>query len=64
MHPGEFSPGHSAQIDHRATRYGARPFSATETLDVGADLGSTVSETYEAPHAFSGEIEKVTVELK
>lgn len=39
-------------------------FSATETLDVGADLGSTVSEAYTAPHSFSGKIEKVDIELK
>ncbi len=39
-------------------------FSATETLDIGADLGSTVSEDYTAPHAFNGKIEKVDIELK
>jgi arylsulfatase len=39
-------------------------FSATETLDVGSDLGSTVSESYKAPNAFAGEIGKVVVELK
>jgi arylsulfatase len=39
-------------------------FSATETLDVGADLGSTVSEAYAAPHSFTGKIEKVDIELK
>ena len=39
-------------------------FSATETLDIGADLGSTVSEGYTAPHAFNGKIEKVDIELK
>ncbi|QGQ26535.1 arylsulfatase [Gimesia benthica] len=39
-------------------------FSATETLDIGADLGSTVSEDYTPPHAFNGKIEKVNIELK
>ncbi|MFI4849475.1 MAG: hypothetical protein ACIAZJ_10290 [Gimesia chilikensis] len=39
-------------------------FSATETLDIGADLGSTVSKGYTAPHAFSGKIEKVDIKLK
>ncbi|MCC9606185.1 sulfatase-like hydrolase/transferase [Blastopirellula sp. JC732] len=39
-------------------------FSATETLDVGSDLGSTVSEDYTAPHSFSGEIKEVRIELK
>lgn len=41
-------------------------FSATETLDIGMDLGAPVSETYRAqsPFAFSGKISRVTVELK
>jgi len=39
-------------------------FSATETLDIGSDLGSTVSDTYIAPHAFNGKIEKVEIELR
>lgn len=39
-------------------------FSATETLDIGSDLGSTVSESYTAPHAFTGKIERVEMELK
>ncbi len=39
-------------------------FSATETLDIGSDLGSTVSESYVAPHAFTGKIDKVDIELK
>ena len=38
--------------------------SATETLDIGSDLGSTVSESYVAPHSFTGKIEKVDIELK
>jgi arylsulfatase len=39
-------------------------FSATETLDIGNDLGSTVSESYKAPHSFTGTIEKVVIKLK
>ena len=41
-------------------------FSATETLDIGMDLGATVSEDYHAlaPFAFTGQIHLVTVELK
>jgi len=39
-------------------------FSATETLDVGMDLGSTVSETYVAPFSFPGQIRLVTFQLK
>jgi hypothetical protein len=41
-------------------------FSATETLDIGMDLGSTVSRSYEqhAPFAFTGMIESVRVEVE
>ena len=41
-------------------------FSATETMDIGMDLGSPVSKDYLAqrPFAFSGNIEKVTIELE
>jgi hypothetical protein len=41
-------------------------FSATETLDIGMDLGATVTKTYEdrAPFAFTGTIDDVNVELE
>ncbi|MEM1428990.1 MAG: arylsulfatase [Pseudomonadota bacterium] len=41
-------------------------FSTTETMDIGSDLGATVSLDYEdrAPFAFTGEIERVVIELK
>lgn len=41
-------------------------FTASETLDIGVDLGSPVSLGYfeRAPFKFNGKIEKVTVELK
>ena len=41
-------------------------FTASETLDVGVDLGSPVSLDYFdlAPFRFNGKIEKMTVELK
>jgi arylsulfatase A-like enzyme len=35
-----------------------------EGLDVGMDVGSAVDFTYKLPFAFTGKIEKVTVELK
>jgi arylsulfatase A-like enzyme len=35
-----------------------------EGLDIGMDVGSAVDFTYKLPFAFTGEIEKVTVELK
>ena len=40
-------------------------FSATETLDVGMDLGSPAVERYreQLPYAFSGTLEDVTVEI-
>jgi arylsulfatase A-like enzyme len=39
-------------------------FSLGEGLDVGMDVGSAVDFTYNLPFAFTGKIEKVTVELK
>mgnify|MGYP003351771560 CR=1 FL=1 len=41
-------------------------FTASETFDVGADLGSPVSLNYfdRVPFEFNGKIERVTVELK
>jgi len=41
-------------------------FSATETLDIGMDLGSTVSAEYhkQKPFAFTGRIEDVAIDLK
>jgi arylsulfatase len=41
-------------------------FSASETLDVGVDLGSPVSFAYfdRAPFAFNGKIDKVDVSLQ
>lgn len=35
-----------------------------ETLDVGVDLGSAVSAEYQSPNRFTGNIEKVTIQLK
>lgn len=35
-----------------------------EGLDIGMDAGSTVDFTYEPPFAFTGEIEKVTLDLE
>lgn len=41
-------------------------FSATETPEIGVDLGATVSTAYhdQAPFAFTGTIGKVGIELK
>jgi arylsulfatase len=38
--------------------------SLDETLDVGEDTGTPVSEDYQVPFRFSGELKKVTVQLK
>lgn len=44
----------------------ALAFTASETFDVGTDLGSPVSKLYydKRPFAFSGKIGKVSVSLK
>ena len=39
-------------------------FSLGEGVDIGMDVGSPVDFTYELPFAFTGKIERVTVELK
>ena len=36
----------------------------SETLDIGSDLGSPVSQEYASPFAFTGHIETVTLELQ
>jgi hypothetical protein len=35
-----------------------------EGLDIGSDLGSPVTPSYEGPFAFSGTVDTVTVDLK
>jgi hypothetical protein len=35
-----------------------------ETLDIGSDTGTPVSDEYSVPFAFTGQIEKVTLELQ
>jgi arylsulfatase len=37
---------------------------ASETLDVGSDLGSAVSPDYQSPNRFTGKIEAVTIQLQ
>lgn len=37
--------------------------SLDETLDIGEDTGTPVSEDYEVPFKFTGDIEKVTVNI-
>ena len=39
-------------------------FSLGEGIDIGMDTGSAVDFTYQLPFAFTGKIEKVTIELK
>ena len=35
-----------------------------ETLDIGEDTGTPVSESYRLPFKFTGEIKKATIDLK
>jgi arylsulfatase len=37
--------------------------SLDETLDIGEDTGTPISEDYQAPFKFTGELEKVTIQL-
>jgi arylsulfatase len=39
-------------------------FSLGEGIDVGMDIGSPIDFTYALPFAFTGKIDKVTIELK
>lgn len=39
-------------------------FGSSETFDIGADLESPVSSRYDTPFAYTGTIEKVTLDLK
>jgi arylsulfatase len=48
----------------RLTRSIPIQFSLGEGLDVGMDVGSPVDFTYQLPFAFTGRIEKVTIDLK
>ncbi len=38
--------------------------SLDETLDIGEDTGTPVSEAYHVPFKFTGKLEKVTIDLK
>ena len=39
-------------------------YSATETMDIGMDLGAAVSPHYKAPFAYTGNLEYVTFDIK
>jgi hypothetical protein len=39
-------------------------FSLGEGVDIGMDIGSPIDFTYKLPFAFTGKIEKVTIELR
>jgi arylsulfatase len=45
------------------TRLGGFGSYSEETLDIGSDTGSPVTSAYEAPFAFTGKIEKITIDL-
>jgi arylsulfatase len=44
-------------------KFGGFTTSITETFDVGRDTGSTVSASYAEPNAFTGQVEKLTIDL-
>jgi arylsulfatase len=48
-----------AQLSH----FGSFDGSTTESLDIGSDSGSPVSDKYASPFTFTGKIDKVTVDL-
>jgi len=50
------------QAESDITSFGS--FGYGETFDLGADLESAVSARYEAPFAFTGKIDKVTLQLR
>jgi len=47
----------------RFSQFGDFRTSINESFDVGKDTGSPVSTAYEAPNAFIGSVEKVTIDL-
>ncbi len=47
----------------RFSQFGDFRTSVNETFDVGKDTGSPVSAAYDAPNAFTGTVEKVTIDL-
>ena len=55
--------GDQKVAEGRFSRFGAFTSSITETFDLGKDSGSPVSAAYEAPFAFTGKVDKVTLDL-
>lgn len=63
--PGVARLSINGQSAGEATIGGAPSFNQyDETLDIGADLGTSVSSDYASPFRFTGKIDKVTVELR
>jgi arylsulfatase len=48
----------------RLSRFGGFSSAITEPFDVGKDTGSSVSQSYQSPFAFTGQIEKVEIDLE
>jgi arylsulfatase len=53
------------QCKHRRWIFHTIPFriSADETLDIGVDTGTPVSEDYQVPFKFTGDLKKVAIQL-
>jgi arylsulfatase len=62
--PGEASLSVNGVEQGKASFTNLNGSSYTETLDVGSDLGSPVSTSYQVPNRFTGKIDEVTIQLK
>jgi hypothetical protein len=70
--PGEFGKGGTLTLsangqpvaNGRLDKMIPLQISLSEGLDVGMDVGSAVDFTYALPFAFTGTVEKVTIEVK
>jgi arylsulfatase len=58
------SAGGKKLVEGKLTRTIPLQISLGEGMDVGEDVGSPVDFTYKLPFAFTGQVEKVTYELK
>ena len=54
----------AAALRHHGIRSKALPPPNDETMDIGEDAGTPVSEVYHVPFRFTGQLETVTLDLK
>lgn len=55
--------GDKKVAEGKFSKFGGFSSSITETFDLGRDSGSPVSADYDAPFAFNGKVEKVSIDL-